>query len=394
MALLLVVFVLLAREATIHTIDFPVYHRAARQILAGDYDLYPPEAYGGQPGPGQGFRYLPAIAFLFLPLGLLSLRWSAFAFLCLKLIALWWMGATIARRAGSSGWGVRSFAVAFVVAGGYLVEEMRYGNVHLLVIWLMVLAYDRAESGKVLTPALALGVAIATKISPVALLAYFALRRRVALCIATVGIVGLLVVLPAAVMGTAGNLRQLRAFQSYATEKLDEGGNYSLRGALVRHLTSGHANAHNLEASIVDLPPAVVTGLWLAGLLVLGVAALAAFRHDDGDPVARLLEFSIVLTGIVLASPHAQRRYFVALYVPVVLMLAMLPRARTKRERRLLLAGLVAIGAPATLLPPLFAGSHLALVYEAGSPYTFGALGLFAVLVALRRRRVNGVSAG
>jgi hypothetical protein len=82
---------------------------------------------------------------------------------------------------------------------------------------------------------------------------------------------------------------------------------------LVRHLTAGHADVSHVEASVADLPSAVINGVWLVGLLGLGVAALAALRRDDLDPMVRLLELSIVLTGIGLASPHSQRRYFVAL---------------------------------------------------------------------------------
>ena len=76
----------------------------------------------------------------------------------------------------------------------------------------MVFAYDRAEAGLVLPPAAALAVAIATKITPLALLAYFALRRRAAVCLATVAILALLIVAPAIVMGSAANARELRAF--------------------------------------------------------------------------------------------------------------------------------------------------------------------------------------
>ena len=45
MAVLFVLLVLLAREAATHSIDFPVYHRAARNVIAGHYELYPAEAY-------------------------------------------------------------------------------------------------------------------------------------------------------------------------------------------------------------------------------------------------------------------------------------------------------------------------------------------------------------
>jgi hypothetical protein len=378
---------LLAREASRHSIDFPVYHRAAQQISAGNFDLYPPEAYGGHPGPSQGFRYAPAIAFLVLPFGWLPLEQSAFAFYCLKLAALWWTGATIARRAGSNLWGQRAFVVAFVVIGGYVVEELRFGNAHLFVVALMVLAYDRAESGRVLTPALALAIAIATKITPIALLLYFAVRRRAAVTMATVVLTALLIVLPAAAMGWDGNARQLRAFATYALEKVDEGDNYSLRGVLVRYLTPTEADVSHVQANVASLSLSTVNLIWLIGLLGLGLAALAAVWREVDDPITRLLEFSIVMTGIVLASPHTQRRYFVGLYVPVVVLLALLAEVRHRDHRRLLLAGLVATAAPATVLPLLFGGRRLALLYEAASPYSFGALTLFGVLVALTFRR-------
>lgn len=84
-ALLLVALVLLARESATRSIDFPVYHRAAIQVIEGNYDLYPPEAYGGHPGPSQGFRYAPAIALLFVPFGWLPLELAALVFFALKL---------------------------------------------------------------------------------------------------------------------------------------------------------------------------------------------------------------------------------------------------------------------------------------------------------------------
>ena len=147
-------------------------------MIAGHYEFYPVEAYGGTPGPSQGFRYLPAIAFLFVPFGWLPLEVSALAFFALKLVAVWYVGATVARHAGLSEGRRQVFLIAFLSVGGYMAEELRFGNVHFLVVALMVFAYDRTEAGSVLLPAAALAVAIATKLTPVALLAYFAFRRR------------------------------------------------------------------------------------------------------------------------------------------------------------------------------------------------------------------------
>ncbi len=89
LVVLAILLALLAREGATRSIDFPVYHRAARQVIAGRYELYPVEAYGGTPGPSQGFRYVPAIAFLFTPVGWLPLEAAALAFFLLKLLAVW-----------------------------------------------------------------------------------------------------------------------------------------------------------------------------------------------------------------------------------------------------------------------------------------------------------------
>ena len=249
----------------------------------------------------------------------------------------------------------------------------------------MVWAYDRSESGERLTPALALAVAIATKVTPVVLLGYFALRRRGVACLATLAILCLLVALPAAIIGFDANSRQLRAFVTYALEKVDEGDNYSLRGVLVRYLTPGQADLSHVQANVTNLSMTVVNGLWLCGVLGLGLAGLAAMWREDDDPITRLLEFSIVLTGMVLASPHTQRRYFVALYVPVALLVLLWTHSAA--DRRMIFIGLVAAAAPATVLPLIFGGRRLALLYEASSPYFFGGLVLFVVLVMMTRRR-------
>ena len=162
--------VVLAREAATRSIDFPVYHRAAQQILAGNYELYPPEAYGGQPHPSQGFRYAPAIAFLFFPLGWLSLETAALLFYGLKLAALWWVVSTIARRMGATSWGRRAFIISFLVVGGYVVEELRFGNAHFFVVALMVFAYDRVEAGGVVLDRRRIAVGLLATAAPATLL--------------------------------------------------------------------------------------------------------------------------------------------------------------------------------------------------------------------------------
>ena len=90
---------------------------------------------------------------------------------------------------------------------------------------------------------------------------------------------------------------------------------------------------------------------------------------------------------MLLASPHTQRRYFVALYVPVLALLA-LPRnsPSAQSESRIARVAIAAAAATGTVLPLLFGGRRLAFAYQAASPYFFGTLVLFIALVYITAR--------
>lgn len=389
LALFVVLLVALGRESAVRTVDFPVYHRVAREMLGGDYRIYPAEVFDPGAGaiPSHGFRYAPVIAFLMMPIGWLPLEAAAIVLYLLKLGAAAYVGAVIARRAGLGASARGLLVAAFLLVGGYVAEEFRYGNVHFLTVALMVYAFDAAESGRVAGPAFALALAIATKVTPLALLGYFAIRKRVAVCLATIAALVVLAALPALVVGVEENGRLLRGFAVYAVQKVDEADNYALLGALTRHLTTSFGgDRSHLPASVADLSPGVVTGLWLAGVAVLGLLGLAVVAPRPGDGMVRLLELSIVLVGMLLAAPHTQRRYLVSLYVPVAVMLSVLVRHPDRMTRRAVLLGVGATAASGTVLPLVFGGRRLALMYEAASPYFVGTLVLFGALVVVTAR--------
>lgn len=367
--------------------DFPVYHRAARVLLSGEFRLYPDEVYAGHPVPSQGFRYAPVVSVLFLPFGLLSVVWASVLFFATQVAAVWWMGRTVARRLGASTWPVASFVGAFLLTAGYLVEDLRFGNAHILCIALMVWAWDDAEEGRTVRPAFTLSLAVLMKLTPLALLGWFALRGRVRLCVATVVATVLLLLAPAAVVGPSVNARELRAFRTYALEKADENDNYSVRGALVRYLTPSGVDQSHLAVAVANVPMPIVEGLSLALIALLALPAAIVVLRGRQDAVAGAIGLSLVLVGMLLASPHTQRRYYIALYVPAVVLTAIASRATSVVERRLAQWGLAAILLPGTILPLVFGGRRLALMYEATSPYLVGALALYGVLLALAWRR-------
>jgi MFS family permease len=353
-----------------NSVDFPVYHRVATQVARGDYEIYPTAVFTAGVVPAHGFRYAPAIAFLFVPFGLLPLEVAAFLFFILKVGAVVYVGSVVARYAGSATPTRTLMLASLLVAAGYVVEEFHYGNFHFFCIALMVFAFDSAESGRVVRPAVALGIAIATKVTPVLLLAYFAWRRRFGLCAATLVVLAIIAILPAGVVGYRMNNHLLEGFAKYALQKIDEGDNYALRGLLLN----------------MGLSSGAVTWVWLLTVLVGSVVVVAALWPNPVAPASRLLEFCVVVTAMLLASPHTQRRYFIALYVPIAALLALRGTGWTLPEAPLVRVALALTAAMGTVLPLVFAGHRLALLYQAYSPHFLGALVMLVALVLVAMR--------
>jgi alpha-1,2-mannosyltransferase len=363
-----------------HSVDFPVYHRAATQVARGDYEIYPAAVY--TPGvvvPGHVFRYAPAIAFLFVPLALMPLGAAAFLFYAVKVGAVVYVGCVVRRHVGDSTSLRTVILTSLLLVAGYAVEEFHYGNFHFLCIALMVYAFDSVESGRVVRPAVALGIAIATKVTPVLLLVYFAWRRRFGLCIATLAVLSIIAILPAFVVGYRMNNHLLEGFVKYALQKIDEGDNYALRGLLLR----------------TGLSHAAVTWVWVLTVLTGAAVVVVFLWRNPVAPTTRFLEFCVVLTAMLLASPHTQRRYFIALYVPIAALLALMRTGRKLPEANLIRVTLATIAVTGTVLPLLFVGRRLALVYQAYAPHLLGALVVLVtlVLVAARMKRSDAMPA-
>jgi Glycosyltransferase family 87 len=387
LAVLGAVVAALAWESATRSVDFPIYHRVGHQILQGDYELYPAALYSGGPAPSHGFRYAPAIAFLFVPFALLPLEAAALVFFLLKTAAFVYVGSLVAGYLGVSSRARTLMLASLVCVGGYVVEEFRYGNFHFLSVMLMVVAFVKAEQGKVAVPAAALALAIATKLMPVMLLPYLALRRRAGVCAATIVALAFIAIVPSAIVGYQTNNHLLEGFGKYAVQKIDEGDNYSLRGVLFRYLTPDHRQDLSYpNTSLASLSASAVSALWVMALAAGGMLLARVLWREPSGPAVRALEFSLMLTAMLLASPHTQRRYFTALYVPILTLLALLPASPVVAQGWSARLGLVATGAASTFLPLLFGGRTHALAYEASSPYFFSTLVLFVVLLLTTER--------
>ena len=385
----------LASYSSTHSIDFPVYHRAAVKVLHDNYDLYPHAFDEGplQVDPLGQFLYAPVIAFLFAPLGLLPLQAAAFVFACLKIPAylyLFWTVTTRMHVQSRAGW---LMLASVLITGGYLVEEFRGGNVHIFSVCLIVLAFDRATCPRraaasavaLIVPAVALALAIALKLSPLMLLPYFAIRRRFAVCAATLVALGIVWAAPALVVGFETSNQLTEAFVRSASRIADRPDNVSLRGVLFRVFTPMPiGDPQNPPNNLADVSPLIVSMVWIALATAIVIGVGIAVWHAPRDEATRLLDLSLLLTTMLVVAPHTQRVHFSALVVAVAVMVALLMEQPHRRFGALIRAALVVTAAASTCLPLLFGGRSASLAYQSWSPYSVATFFLLGTLVTVR----------
>jgi len=380
-AVLALLVAALAWRSAIDSVDFPVYHHAGRQILGGDYEIYPVGLYANQPVSTHGFRYIPALALLFVPFALMPLAAAALIFFAIKTAAFAHTFAIIARRLGMPGRYATLMLISLGVAGGYLVEDFRGGNVQFLIVYLMVLAFDAAERGRVAGPAVALALAAASKVTPLLLAGYLALRRGPAILLATLALLAVLLVAPALVWGWDHNIHLLRGYAKYSgvsVQSAELGRNYSLRGVLLRYRPFGISDQ-------------TASALWLGMVGAAAVAGVVLARMRGARSFTPDLELALIMTAIPLLSPHTQRIYFSALAVPVGILVGLLERDALP-SRTAVLAALAVTFAASTVLPLVLGGKRLSRLYLDFSPYSFATLFLLIVLVivTIRTKRLRG----
>lgn len=362
-----------------HSIDVPIYRETGRQVLTGDYDIYSSVAHGG-------FRYAPVTALLFVPLALAPTWVGAAAIFALKVGALLATAAIALRMVAADRRRYAAVCVlAFVATAGYLAEDFRTGNIHFLSFFLVVAAMYLVERGRTVSPSVLLALATALKLTPLLVIAYYALRRRFALCLYTIGVSLLLLALPALFVGIEANNRLIDGFIDSAVQRLDESRNHSLRGVLFRYLNANQIDAGLFPAmNVVSLSRTTVTALWyaLGACAVGGLAAGVALSRRQRSAAA--LEYALLMTMILLLSPHSLRMYFSILFFPLCILAAALVTGPPPARRTLILTVLGAVFAAGTLLPVLLPGREAALAYEALSPHFFVAAFVCASLAALR----------
>ncbi len=274
-----------------------------------------------------GFTYPPFAAMLMTPLALGSLRLDKIAITTLSIVSLVWtlrralmLGRPntglrrILPRDPATAWAVAAAAAAAALWLEPVTVTLGYGQVDLLLTALVVFDLSRPDSAR--TKGVAIGLAAAVKLTPLAFLVYLLCsgRRRSALVglwtfAASIGLSFLLV--PA----DAGKYWGGLVFKSSRVGSAINPGNQSLRAALARLLAERYPGPEAL---------AVVAVVAVVGI---ALAVRAARRGDEA------MGFSLCAVTTLLVSPVSWTHHW-ALVVPALLLLAV----AAYEQRRLSLA--------------------------------------------------------
>jgi alpha-1,2-mannosyltransferase len=316
-------------------VDLDVYRTGGLSVLRGQ-PLY---TMLTQPPQLLPFTYPPAAALFAVPLALLpwpaaQLAWVPFVYVPLAVV-IWYAFAPLLRRAGRLRPAV--FAIAFA-ACAYLFpvrDEIRFGQVDLV---LLALAVADCAAREPRWPRGALvGVATAVKLVPGVFVVYLWLsgRRRAALTAALVA--------PAVTLGAW--LLLPRDSVTYWTSAIFDPGrlgpnsgtsDQSLRGLLLRVLLPWPPAAAGLPWSpaAAGFPAGLPGVLWVAvaaAVAVAGFAAVSRLSRQAREPEALAVT---ALVG-VLASPVSWIHH----YVVVVLVIGAILADGRPRSRVVLAAG-------------------------------------------------------
>jgi Glycosyltransferase family 87 len=335
--------------------DFGHFYHAARAMLDGK-DIYSSWHHG--------YIYPPFLAFLFTPLALLAENTAAYVAFAINLGMLI-LAAAIAARELIERFGERAdlSAVCGVVLIGVLLtadklrHELLMWQTNLPMLLLLVLALRWLDRRPVLAGA-ALAAAFDIKYLPIVLLPYLLLRRRWRAAVAFLALIPVFALSPAILIGWDVNCsylamayRGLFHLFGISIDPASAANIEDIRNTLSVSATSGIARA---------LGPKVATSVTMVTASIVALIALYIVQRfyrrngivlgyrPDGlapqQPLARAataLEWSALITTVLIFSPQTNSRHFSLLLLPSMMAAVLLTQPRRMASRGLMLTGVL-----------------------------------------------------
>lgn len=335
-------------------VDFPVYYYSGQSLLAGRTDLYVPSF---SIGVLMTYRYPPFFLLFFYPLWLIPYSWASYIWFwlcagqiagCVFFVKRLVENAGAKAKAAFDKTSVR--AALFFALAQYFVISVKYGNAHLLVVFLFFGSLYFLEKQKTIRAALLMALGITFKLVPVLALPYFALKKKWTYLILTAVFVAAMNLAPAFYFGFDKNLQILGDWYNHVVTNQDAHEkltiiNLSLRGELQRALTRIDYSRRDIETGSNDvdyenvnfasLPDHIPNGIWAVASAVLYAGSLfliwSKSRSKNGDAASgtsaanrtiddkqnRAFEYSLITCLILLIGPLTTKIYFPMLLLPV-----------------------------------------------------------------------------
>jgi Glycosyltransferase family 87 len=326
-ALALVGVVVLSYLAALRSVDFPVYHYAARNMLSRTGPMYGPQSGIGWP---QVYRYPPLFLLLFIPFALLPLRIAAIIWATLKFAALGLLARGLFSRLRIYGHGFQFLSL--LPALPYLAVEFHYGNVQFFVFALIGVGFLLLEQRPFLA-AFTLALAISIKVWPLFFVPYLVARKRTAVAGLAVALTVLLTLLPAAYFGWHTNASLLHQWAHQELGVASTAGepgligfpSQSLHSVLMRFFVSLNyaqlTDSNYPKLNLGNFDPQAVEALWLvlaaAGYVGLLLLARRAKSND-------LTVHAVAFCALLLLQPFTQIGDLVILFWPIAVAAAAL----------------------------------------------------------------------
>ena len=326
-ALALIGIVVLSYLAALRSVDFPVYHYAARNMFSRTRPMYGPQSGIGWP---QVYRYPPLFLLLFIPFALLPLRLAAIIWAALKFAVLGLLARGLFSRLRIYGHGFQFLSL--LPALPYLAVEFHYGNVQFFVFALIGVGFLLLEQRPFLA-AFALALAISIKVWPLFFVPYLVARKRTAVAGLAVALTVLLTLLPAAYFGWHTNASLLHQWAHQELGVASTAGepgligfpSQSLHSVLMRFFVSLNysqlTDSNYPKLNLGNFDPQAVEALWLvlaaAGYVGLLLLARRAKSND-------LTVHAVAFCALLLLQPFTQIGDLVILFWPIAVAVAAL----------------------------------------------------------------------
>src|SRR5262245_57249637 len=153
--------------------DFRVYYYEAQTVFVDKGPVYGQLSGLGWP---MHYRYPPLFLFLAVPFTAVPISWAAAVWVILKCVALGLLIVALWKRLGPTSHKAAWF-LSLLLAGPYVIEDLRYGNAQSLIFALTGAALLLLTSAPLLAAA-ALALAISIKVWPLYFVPYLAVRRE------------------------------------------------------------------------------------------------------------------------------------------------------------------------------------------------------------------------